>query len=90
MANQPTGKTRAGSVTVTTWTNILKTKDGREFPKSNHVPTRSYKDNEGQWQNVNSYDTKHLPELIAALTETYKNAMLTSKTEEELENLPPK
>jgi hypothetical protein len=81
MAEKPKNKFKAGSVSITEFTNKVKLKDGKEFEVSNFVVQRSYKDKQDKWDYTNSFRKEDLIKLSVVLNETIKNSFLDDKEE---------
>jgi hypothetical protein len=62
---------RVGGVRAAVWKWTNTTREGRTFSQRKVVLDRSYKDANGNWQNVNSYDANDIPKAILALCRAF-------------------
>jgi hypothetical protein len=61
--NRPVNEIRIGSIRVTIWLNPQES----GAPRYNVTASRSYKNKEGDWRDVNSYDYADMPSLVEVL-----------------------
>lgn len=68
---KPYAHLRAGSVSVTIWSNI-KEYNGKQFQAYSFQFQRSYKDDKGQWKNTDSFQLNDLPKINILTMEAFK------------------
>lgn len=68
---KPEHKIGVGAVSASIWKRSRTIRDGRSFDARHVILDRTYKDSEGNWKNVNSYDANDIPKAILALEEAY-------------------
>jgi len=61
--NRPVNEIRIGTIRTTIWLNPQES----GTPRYNVTASRSYKNKEGDWRDVNSYDYADLPNLVEVL-----------------------
>ena len=71
-AQKPEKNFRVGGVRAAVWNWTNTTKFGRSFAQRKVVLDRSYRDNEGNWKNTNSYAANDIPKAILALSKAYE------------------
>ncbi len=69
--NKPETKIKIGAISASVWKRTHKTQDGREFDRRQVSIDRAYKDKEGNWKNVTSFDANDIPKVVLALQEAY-------------------
>ena len=70
-SSKPIMKVSSRLVNVAVFENTVKVK-GKKTKIRNVVPSRSYQDEDDEWQHVNSYGIADIPDLVLCLTELYK------------------
>jgi len=58
---------KVGGVRAAVWKWNNTTRDGQPFIQRKVVLDRTYRDAQGNWKNVNSYDANDIPKAILAL-----------------------
>lgn len=71
----PTQKHRAGSVTLSTWENVQKGKDGKDYTNKSFTLQRSYRDGE-EWKNTQSLRIQDLPKAIVCMQLAYQEELV--------------
>ena len=72
MSNEkPVKKFKAGGVEAAVWKNKVKANDESVVSYSVKL-ARTYKDNDGDWQNTASLRTNDLPKAVVALGKAYE------------------
>jgi len=61
--NRPVNEIRIGTIRSTIWLNPRES----GAPRYNVVASRSYKNKDGDWRDINSYDYADLPNLMESL-----------------------
>ena len=74
----PIAKVRNGGVTASIWEN-----EQKDFTSYSITLQRSYKDNEGDWKNVNNLRTGDVYDAILSLQEAYKKVKEIRSKEKE-------
>ena len=74
MTQKPEKKIKVGAVSASVWKRTVE-KDGRSFVVRQVTLDRSYKDRNGEWKSVNSYDTNDIPKAVMALVNAYKHIL---------------
>lgn len=69
--NKPDKKYIAGNLTATVWNNKAM-KNGKEIAFKSVTLSRSYKDNNGEWQSSNSFGVGDLPKAMLVLAKAYE------------------
>lgn len=77
---RPETSFKVGGVRAAVWKWTNATRDGRTFVQRKVILDRSYKDSNGNWKSVNSFDANDVPKAILALSRAYD--YLYSKPEE--------
>ena len=71
--NQPEKKFRAGAISATVWQNQGQSKKtGEEVTYRTISLQRGYQDNNGQWQNTNSFRINDLPRAAVVIKQAYE------------------
>jgi hypothetical protein len=77
----PVQEFRAGGVRAAIWRRETE-KDGRSVVEHNTKITRSYRDKQGNWQEVNTYYPDDLAKLILVTQEAYRYVTLRDSSAE--------
>ena len=74
--NKPELKLRAGALTLTIWSNEIKTKTGDSEYKTFSL-SRSYRAKDGSWKNTNNFRMSDIPKAMALLRKAYEEDIIS-------------
>lgn len=84
--NTPVKKFRAGAISATVWQNQGKSKDGDDVEFSTVQLQRTYKDNNGAWQNAGTLRVNDLPKAALLLEKAYEYLVLKNASAASVED----
>lgn len=80
--NTPSKKFRSGNVKGTVWKNKYKDpKSGREFEVESLQIEKVYKDKDGNWKSVNSYNKNEVGKLLGVILRFMTESVTTDDSE---------